>query len=131
MRHVGLSGISLEQLRAAQQITPIASVQNQFNLTSRTAEDVLETCTRESIAFIPFIPLAVGQLAGDGGALDDIAARHDASPAQVALAWLLRRSPVMIPIPGTSSVAHLEDNLAARSITLGDDDFDELSRLTA
>jgi len=130
VRHVGLSGVSLEQLRAAQRIVAVASVQNQFNLVSRTAEDVLEACTRESIAFIPFVPLAVGQLAGRGGDLDAVAARHDASAAQVALAWLLRRSPVMVPIPGTSSVGHLEDNLAARSITLSAEEFEELSRMT-
>ncbi len=130
VRHVGLSGVSLEQLRAAQAIVSIASVQNQFNLVSRTAQDVLEACTRESIAFIPFVPLAVGQLAGQGGDLDAVAARHGVSPAQVALAWLLRRSPVMVPIPGTSSVEHLEDNLAARSIALSDEEFEELSRMT-
>ncbi len=129
VRHVGLSGVSLDQLRAAQRIVSIASVQNQFNLVSRAAEDVLEACTRESIAFIPFIPLAVGQLAGNGGALDEMAARHHASPAQIALAWLLKRSPVMIPIPGTSSVEHLEDNLAAREIILSDDEFDELTQM--
>jgi len=115
--------------RAAQRIVTVASVQNQFNLTSRAAEDVLEVCARESITIIPFVPLAVGQLAGDGGPLDELATRHDASPAQLALAWLLTRSPVMVPIPGTSSVQHLEDNLAARSITLSDDEFQQLSQL--
>jgi len=120
--HIGLSEISVEQLDHAQGITPIVSVQNRFNLEDRAAEDVLDACEERGIGFIPWFPLASGNLLREGSPLEEIAARHDASPAQIALAWLLRRSEVMLPIPGTSSVDHLEDNLAAAENELSDDE---------
>ena len=123
IHHVGLSEVSVEEIRRAQEIVPIVSVQNRYNLTDRGSEDVLDFCEREGIGFIPWFPLATGDLARPGGPLDEIAARHDASPGQVALAWLLWRSPVMLPIPGTSSVEHLEENVAAASLDLGEDEF--------
>jgi len=130
VRHVGLSEIGVEELRQAQEITPIASVQNRYNLTDRGSEAVLETCEREGIAFIPWFPLASGSLSQEGGPVEEIASRHDATPGQVALAWLLRRSPVMLPIPGTSSVAHLEENAAAASLELSDEEYAELSEVS-
>jgi len=120
IRHIGLSEVSVAQLRQAQEIATIVSVQNLYNLANRSAEDLLEHAEAEGIAFIPWFPLATGNLAGDGGPLDRLSAELGASPSQLALAWLLRRSPVMLPIPGTSSVAHLEDNLAAAEIELTD-----------
>ena len=126
IRHVGLSEVSVDELRQAQEILPIASVQNRYNLTDRGSEAVLEACERDGIAFIPWFPLAAGPLARPGGPVDEIASRHDATPGQVALAWLLRRSPVMLPIPGTSSVKHLEENVAAASLELTDDEYAEL-----
>ncbi|MGI8826331.1 MAG: aldo/keto reductase [Chloroflexota bacterium] len=129
IRHVGLSNVSVDQLRAAQDIVPIVSVQNQYNLTDRKDEDVLETCQRENLGFFPWFPLATGDLTKTGGELDEIAKRHQAAPGQIALAWLLGRSPVMLPIPGTSSVSHLEENVAAATIELSDEEFEELRRL--
>jgi pyridoxine 4-dehydrogenase len=123
IHHIGLSEVSVEEIRRAQEIVPIVSVQNRYNLTDRGSEDVLDFCEREGIGFIPWFPLATGDLARPGGPLDEIAARHDASPGQVALAWLLWRSPVMLPIPGTSSVEHLEENVAAASLDLGEEEF--------
>jgi pyridoxine 4-dehydrogenase len=123
IRHIGLSEVSVEQIQRAQQIVPIVSVQNRYNLTDRDSEDVLDFCEREGIGFIPWFPLATGDLARPGGPLDEIAARHDASPGQVALAWLLWSSPVMLPIPGTSSIEHLEENVAAASLELGEEEF--------
>jgi pyridoxine 4-dehydrogenase len=123
IHHVGLSEVSVEEIQRAQEIVPIVSVQNRYNLTDRGSEDVLDFCEREGIGFIPWFPLATGDLARPGGPLDEIAARHDASPGQVALAWLLWRSPVMLPIPGTSSVEHLEENVAAASLDLGEEEF--------
>jgi pyridoxine 4-dehydrogenase len=128
IRHIGLSEVTVAQLQAAQQITPIASVQNMFNLAHRRAEPLVDYATEHGIAFIPWFPLATGQLAREGSPLQSLAAQHDATPAQLALAWLLHRSPVMLPIPGTSSVAHVEDNIAAAAITLTDD---EQASLTA
>ncbi|MEV5322858.1 aldo/keto reductase [Nonomuraea sp. N2-4H] len=125
--HIGLSEVSVEQIEQARAVAPIATVQNLYNLSNRSAEDVLEYCERHEIGFIPWFPLATGQLAKPGGALDTIASRLPATPSQLALAWLLRRSPVMLPIPGTSSIAHLEENVAAAGIELSDDDFAELS----
>ncbi len=127
IRHVGLSEVSVEEIRQAREIVPIASVQNRYNLTDRGSEDVLDFCEREGIGFIPWFPLAVGDLARPGGPLDEIAARHDATPGQIALAWLLWRSPVMMPIPGTSSVAHLEENTAAASLELGEEELATLA----
>ncbi|HKZ27942.1 MAG TPA: aldo/keto reductase [Rubrobacteraceae bacterium] len=123
IHHVGLSEVSIEEIQRAREIVPIVSVQNRYNLTDQGSEDVLDFCEREGIGFIPWFPLATGDLARPGGPLDEIAARHDASPGQVALAWLLWRSPVMLPIPGTSSVEHLEENVAAASLDLGEEEF--------
>ncbi len=125
--HIGLSEVSVAQLLEAQQTVAIASVQNRFNLADRSAEDLLEHAEANDIAFIPWFPLATGKLAAEGGPLAALAAEHDATPSQLALAWLLRRSPVLLPIPGTSTVAHLEDNMAAASIELTDEQFSALS----
>ncbi|MBA3474853.1 MAG: aldo/keto reductase [Rubrobacter sp.] len=127
IRHVGLSEVGVEEIRQAREIMPIASVQNRYNLTDRGSEDVLDFCEREGIGFIPWFPLATGDLARPGGPLDEIAARHDATPGQIALAWLLWRSPVMLPIPGTSSVAHLEENVAAASLELDEEELATLA----
>jgi pyridoxine 4-dehydrogenase len=129
IRHIGLSGVSIEQLKAAQEIATVVSVQNQFNLTDRSAEPVLDYCAEHGIAFIPYRPVASGALAGEGGPLTELANRHDATPAQLALAWLLKRSPVMLPIPGTSSVEHLQDNVFGAGIALTDDEFAEISAM--
>lgn len=129
IRHIGLSEVTVDQLKAAEQITPIASVQNLYNLVKRDAEPVLEYAEANGIAFIPWFPLATGALAREGSPLDEMAARLNAKPAQLALAWLLRRSPVMLPIPGTSTLSHLEENMAAAAITLSDEDFNTLSQL--
>ncbi len=130
VRYVGLSEISVDELRQAQGILPIASVQNRYNLTDKGSEDVLEACEADGIAFIPWFPLASGELSQPGGPVDEIAAAHDASPGQVALAWLLRRSPVMLPIPGTSSVEHLEENVTGASLQLTDDEYAELTKVS-
>ncbi|MBW4702274.1 MULTISPECIES: aldo/keto reductase [unclassified Micromonospora] len=128
IQHIGLSEVTVEQIEAAQQITPIVSVQNLYNLADRSAEDVLEHCERNDLAFIPWFPIATGNLAKPGGPLDAIATGHEATPAQLALAWLLRRSPVMLPIPGTSSVGHLEENVAAAQVQLTDEEYDALAK---
>ncbi len=128
IRHLGLSEVSVEEIEAARSVFEVVSVQNLFNLGDRRSEDVLEHCQREGIGFIPWFPVAAGRLARPGGLLDELAAEHAASHAQLALAWLLRRSPVMLPIPGTGSVAHLEENCAAATVELGDDEFETLSR---
>ncbi|MEC4839328.1 aldo/keto reductase [Mycobacteroides chelonae] len=127
IRHIGLSEVSVSQLHAARQIVPIASVQNLFNLANRSAADVVDYATAHGIAFIPYFPLATEGLEGPGGALDVVARAHGASAAQIALAWLLRSSPNVLPIPGTSSEAHLAQNLAAADITLSDAEFEALS----
>jgi pyridoxine 4-dehydrogenase len=127
IRHIGLSEVSVDELEQARQVAEIVSVQNLFNLADRSAEPLLEHAEAEGIAFIPWFPLATGKLSQPGGPLDSLAREHDATPSQLALAWLLRRSPVMLPIPGTSSVAHLEDNLAAASLELTDDEFARLT----
>ena len=126
MRHVGLSEVSVEEIEAAKKFFPVVSVQNMYNLVTRQSEDVLDYCEREGIAFIPWFPLAAGGLARKGSVLDEVATRLGASAAQVALAWVLKRSPVMLPIPGTSSVKHLEDNMAAAALELTDDDYRRL-----
>jgi pyridoxine 4-dehydrogenase len=128
IRHVGLSEVGVEQLEAAQKITPIVSVQNMYNVAARAAEPLLETCEAQGIGFIPWFPLAAGPLAAPDGPLQRIAAEHDATPSQLALAWLLKRSPVMLPIPGTSKVSHLEQNVAAAEIKLSDEEFETLSK---
>lgn len=127
IRHIGLSEVSVEQLEQARETADIVSVQNLYNLVNRSAEDVLEYAERENLAFIPWFPIATGELARPGGPLDSVAKQHGASPSQLALAWLLRRSPVMLPIPGTSRVAHLEQNVAAAEITFTDEEFTELA----
>ena len=124
--HIGLSNVNVEQLERALEMTPVVSVQNRFNLVDRDSEPVLEACERRGIAFIPWFPLATGSLARPGGALDRAAATHQAAPAQVALAWLLARSAVMLPIPGTGSVAHLEENVAAADLELDRHEVEQL-----
>ena len=128
IRHIGLSEVNVDQLEAAQKVATIVSVQNMYNLSARTAEPLLEACEGQNIGFIPWFPLAAGPLAAADGPLQRIATDHDASPSQLALAWLLKRSPVMLPIPGTSKVAHLEENVAAAGIELSDDEFETLSK---
>jgi aryl-alcohol dehydrogenase-like predicted oxidoreductase len=129
IRYLGLSEVSVEQIQAVRRITPIVSVQNRYNLAHRNSEDVLEYCTREKIGFIPWYPLATGELAKHDGPLTRAAQKLGAQPAQVALAWLLRKSSVMLPIPGTSKVKHLEENTAAALIDLDDSTAKELERL--
>jgi pyridoxine 4-dehydrogenase len=126
IRHIGLSNVSVQQIEAARRMATIVSVQNLYNLSDRSAEDVVEYCTRQSIAFIPWFPLATGDLAKPGGALARVAQRHGALPAQVALAWLLAKSPVILPIPGTSNVKHLKENLEAGRLRLSESDLAEL-----
>jgi pyridoxine 4-dehydrogenase len=123
IRHVGLSEVSVEQLANARTMLEIVAVQNLFNLTNRRSEAVLEACERDGIGFIPWWPLDVGKLNASGGVVAEIAARRGATPGQVALAWLLHRSPVMLPIPGTSKVAHLEENTAVAELELSEDDL--------
>jgi aryl-alcohol dehydrogenase-like predicted oxidoreductase len=123
VRYVGLSEVGVEEIQRAQEIVPIVSVQNRYNVIDRGSEDVLGFCEREGIGFIPWFPLATGDLARPKGPLDEIAAHHNASPGQVALAWLLWRSPVMLPIPGTSSVEHLEENVSAASLDLDEEEL--------
>lgn len=124
IRHIGLSEVSVAQLAEAESITPIASVQNRYNLEQRRSEPVLEYCERRGIAFIPWLPIKPSTR--PGGVAGAVAAALGATPAQVALAWLLRRSPVMLPIPGTSSRRHLEENLAALTLSLSDQDYERL-----
>ncbi len=124
---IGLSEVSVDDIRAAAEVFDVASVQNLYNLTTRQSQDVLEHCESEGIGFIPWFPIASGQLAQEGGPVDDVVKATGAEPSQVALAWLLRRSPVMLPIPGTSSVDHLEANCAAATIELSDDQMEELT----
>ncbi|MDE3059760.1 MAG: aldo/keto reductase [Pseudomonadota bacterium] len=134
IRHIGLSEVGVQDIEAAQRFFPVATVQNRYNLINRSSEDVLDYCTKHSIGFIPWFPLAAGELAHPGSALDGAAQRLHATPGQVALAWLLRRSPVMLPIPGTGKVNHLEENVAAASLTLSNEDFralDEAGRKAA
>ncbi len=123
IQYAGLSEVSVEEIRAAQKVFPVATVQNHYNMASRESEAVLDYCGKNGIGFIPWYPLAAGDLAEGSAALDRVAKTHDATPAQIALAWLLKRSPVMLPIPGTSKVSHLEQNVAAAAITLSDEEF--------
>ena len=126
IRHVGVSNVSLDELEQARGIVEVVTVQNRYNLTDRHSDDVLEACEEARIGFIPWFPLATGRLAEPGGPLDRIAQEHDATPAQIALAWLLARSPVMLPIPGTSSVEHLEENVAATRIQLSSEEVEAI-----
>ncbi|MER5455884.1 aldo/keto reductase [Micromonospora sp. NPDC002389] len=130
IQHIGLSEVTVAQVEAARRIAPIVSVQNLYNVADRSAEEVLTYCEANDIAFIPWFPIATGELARPGGPLDAISTEHGATPAQLALAWLLRRSPVMLPIPGTSSVAHLEENVAAATIELTDAEYESLATAT-
>ncbi len=129
IRHVGLSNVTAGQLDTARGIVPIASVQNRYNLNDRRSEAVLQACEREGIAFIPWLPLGTGRLARPGGTLDELRNRHRATFPQVALAWLLAKSPVMLPIPGTSSIGHLEENVAAAALRLADEEVRTLTLL--
>jgi pyridoxine 4-dehydrogenase len=128
IRHIGVSNVSVEQLGQARGLVDVVTVQNRYNLTDRSSEDVLEACEESRIGFIPWFPLATGSLAEPGGVLDEVAHAHDATPGQVALAWLLARSRVMLPIPGTSSIEHLEENMAAEELTLSDEERDSIAR---
>jgi pyridoxine 4-dehydrogenase len=131
IRHAGLSEVSVEEIEAARRVFPVATVQNKYNLGDRASEAVLDYCTGAGIGFIPWFPLAAGELARPGGALDRIVQAHKATPGQIALAWLLKRSPAMLPIPGTSQLAHLEENVAAAEIELSAAEFAALSGGTA
>jgi pyridoxine 4-dehydrogenase len=128
VRHIGISNVSLDELERARGVVDVVSVQNRYSLVDRHSEDVLEACEREGIGFIPWFPFAAGDLARSGGPLDEIAEAHEATPAQLSIAWLLARSPVILPIPGTSSVAHLEENVAARDLSLDPAELDRLAR---
>jgi pyridoxine 4-dehydrogenase len=128
IRHIGLSNVDTRQLKQACALVSVVAVQNRYNLGDRASDPVLEMCARDGIAFLPWYPLGAGPLASGRGALQQVARRHDATAAQVALAWLLAHSPVMLPIPGTSSVAHLEENVAAAALRLTPEDLHELGR---
>ncbi|WFR95657.1 aldo/keto reductase [Rhizobium tumorigenes] len=126
IRHAGLSEVSVAEIEAASKVFKVSTVQNRYNLVDRTSEDVLDYCEKHGIGFIPWYPLAAGDLAKPGSLLDTIAKRHNAAPSQIALDWVLKRSPVMLPIPGTSKVKHLEENVAAVNFTLSEDEFKAL-----
>ena len=126
IRHVGVSNVSLEELERARAVVEVVTVQNRYNLQHRDSEDVLDVCEAANIGFIPWFPLATGRLADPGGPLDRVAREHDATPGGIALAWLLARSPVMLPIPGTSSIDHFEENLAAADVELSADEVAEI-----
>ena len=126
IRHAGLSEVTVEEIEAASKFFKVATVQNRYNIIDRGSEAVLDYCGRHGIGFIPWFPLAAGDLAKPGSLLDQVAKRHQAVPSQIALAWILKRSPVMLPIPGTSKVNHLEENVAAASIKLSDEDFEAI-----
>ena len=131
IRHIGLSEVSVDDLEEAQKTAEIVSVQNLYNLSNLDAEALVDHCTEQGIGFIPWFPLATGALSKDDGPLADVAKQHDATPSQLALAWLLKRSPVMLPIPGTSSVDHLDSNTAAAAIELSDEEFEALGKAAA
>ena len=124
--HAGLSEVSIDDIEAAAKHFKVATVQNKYNLVDRASEKVLDYCAKHNIGFIPWFPLAAGDLAKPGSVLDAIAKKHNAAPSQIALAWVLQRSPVMLPIPGTSKVSHLEENVAAVGIKLSDEEFKSL-----
>jgi aryl-alcohol dehydrogenase-like predicted oxidoreductase len=128
VRHLGLSQVTVDEIKAAQEHFQVATVQNLYNLTHREDEDVLEYCEEQGIGFIPWFPLAAGKLAEPGGPVAEIAQANDATTGQVALAWLLARSPVMLPIPGTGSVEHLEENVAAAELQLSGEELQRLDR---
>jgi pyridoxine 4-dehydrogenase len=128
IRHIGLSEVSVRQIQHAQTIVPIVSVQNRYSLSDRASEDVLKYCEGEKIGFIPWFPLAAGKLAGAKSSVNSVAAKLGATPSQVALAWLLARSPVILPIPGTSSVKHLEENISSAGLKIDENTMRELSK---
>ena len=128
IKHAGLSEVSIADIKAASQVFPVATLQNRYNLVDRGSEDVLEYCDQHGIGFIPWYPLAAGELAKSGSILDRVAKAHGATPGQIALAWLLKRSPIMLPIPGTSRVKHLEENVAAANIKLTAEEYAALDR---
>jgi pyridoxine 4-dehydrogenase len=128
VRHLGLSEVSVDDIKEAREYFEVATVQNMYNLANRQSEDVLDYCEQEGIGFIPWFPLAAGKLAEPGGPVAEIASAHGATTGQVALAWLLQRSPVMLPIPGTGSVEHLEENVAAAELSLSDDEVAEIDK---
>jgi pyridoxine 4-dehydrogenase len=127
IRHIGVSNVSAEQLERARAVVDVVTVQNRYNLVDRSSEDVLEVCARDGIGFIPWFPLATGDLARPGGPVEELASAHEATPGQLALAWLLGRAPVMLPIPGTASIDHLEENVAAQRISLDGEDLERLA----
>ncbi len=129
IRHIGLSEVSVAEIEHARGIVEVVSVQNEYNLANRKSEEVLDYCEKNNLGFIPWFPVAAGDLARPGGTLDQAAKKHEATVAQLALAWLLKRSTVMLPIPGTSSVAHLEENVAASGVQLTQDEFEALTNL--
>jgi pyridoxine 4-dehydrogenase len=131
IRHVGISNVSLDEFEQARRIVDVVTVQNRYNLTDRSSEGVLDACAEAGIGFIPWFPLARGSLAEPGGALDEVAHAHDATPSQVTLAWLLARSKVMLPIPGTSSAEHLEENVQAEELLLSDEERDAIAAAAA
>jgi aryl-alcohol dehydrogenase-like predicted oxidoreductase len=126
VRHVGLSEVKVPEIEQARKVVEIVSVQNKYNIGDRAHEDVVEYCTKHNIAFIPWFPVAAGELAKPGGKLDKVAKAHDATVSQLSLAWLLHHSPVILPIPGTSSVEHLEENVKAQDVTLSDEEWAEI-----
>jgi aryl-alcohol dehydrogenase-like predicted oxidoreductase len=127
IKHIGISEVTVAEIEQARKVVDVVSVQNLYNLGNRQSEQVLQYCEAEGIGFMPWFPVAAGELAKPGGILDEIAAEHHATHAQLALAWLLRRSPVMLPIPGTGSLAHLEENCAAAQVELTDAEYDALT----
>jgi pyridoxine 4-dehydrogenase len=128
IQHAGLSEVSVKEIEAARKVFAVVTVQNRYNLADRESEDVLDYCEKHEIGFIPWYPLSAGALAAPGSVLDKIAASHKVAPGAIALAWLLQRSPVMLPIPGTSKVKHLEENMAAAGIKLSEEEFQSLDR---
>jgi aryl-alcohol dehydrogenase-like predicted oxidoreductase len=127
IRHIGVSNVSVDELARARAVVDVVTVQNRFSLVDRHSEDVLEVCDRDGLGFIPWFPLATGDLARPGGPLDELARAHDATPGQLAIAWLLARSPVVLPIPGTASVEHLEQNVAAAQLELEPQELERLA----
>ena len=126
IRHIGLSEVNVPQIQRAQTIVPIVTVQNRYSVVDRTSDSVLDYCAQRSMAFIPWFPLEAGQLAGEDSPIRQLAAKRGVTPSQVALAWLLSRSPVMLPIPGTSRIEHLEENIAAAGLKIGQNELDEI-----
>jgi pyridoxine 4-dehydrogenase len=127
VRHIGVSNVSSAELARACDVVEVATVQNRYNVVDRGSEDVLQACEREDIGFIPWFPLETGRLARRGSVLEEVGARHGATPGQVAIAWLLHRSPVMLPIPGTSSIEHLEENVTAEQLRLTDEEVEKIA----